>query len=101
METGFDSLRGNKYKEMSRTVRTCPRRHIEVPDGKLWHKCKCEWCTNQDRRKANEKFYDEQIKNRDNDFWYEGCPDDEILHEYWNKEWDLDFESKEILRDVA
>ena len=29
---------------MSRTIRIDPRRYIKVPDGKFWHRCKCEWC---------------------------------------------------------
>lgn len=47
---------------MSRTKRICPRRHIEVREGQLWHKCKCEWCRNVDKQKANEKWYDQQIR---------------------------------------
>jgi len=31
---------------MSRTFREDPRRHIKVPDGKFWRKCKCNWCIN-------------------------------------------------------
>jgi len=66
---------------MSRTIRTCPRRHIKVPDGQIWWKCKCDWCLNTDRKRQNKIYFKQEINRgyEEHISWY----DEDPTLEYW------------------
>lgn len=49
---------------MSRTLRRERKNDNKIiNDGKQIHKCRCSWCISEDKKKSIDKFYQDLIKN--------------------------------------